>query len=189
LRQFNQRTFTVPCLLQFIRTSKNLGLTTIWFHFLSDGLVLRREFPRKSAITPFFIKVLCRHLDRQVSSAVQIVSGLQPVLSSVEQLTLSHEVHNQSSERHDEVDRTQWRELIRPFSNVQTLHVQGELVGKISRSIQSDDGEPPLELLPNLKELGYSEGSNARDAFTPFMNERQAAGHPVSLTMVDHKPW
>jgi hypothetical protein len=76
---------------------------------------------------------------------------------------------------------------------VQTLHVQDNLIGQISRSLQSGDGEPSLELLHNLKELVYSGGSNARDAFIPFINERQAAGHPVSLT--DHslllfwKPW
>jgi hypothetical protein len=76
---------------------------------------------------------------------------------------------------------------------VQTLHVHDELVGKISCSLQSNNQEPSQGLLPNLKELGYSGGSNAWDAFTPFINEQQAAGHPVSLTMVDHsvswKPW
>jgi hypothetical protein len=179
---FNQLTFTVPRLLQLMSTSENLSLMAIWLYFRRDGFLLGIK-PEEST---FFLLVLCRHLDWQVSSAVQIVSGLQPVLSAVEQLTLIHGVHDLSSEWHDEVDHAQWRELIRPFSNVQTLHVEDELVSNISRSLQSDDDELSLELLPNLKELGYSGGSNARDAFTPFINERQAAGHPVSLTMVDH---
>ncbi|KAI0246828.1 hypothetical protein BJV78DRAFT_98776 [Lactifluus subvellereus] len=93
--------------------------------------------------------------------------------------------HNQSSEWHNEVGRTQWRQLLRPFNNLKTLYVQGELerAGKLARSLQTDDGEPPLELLPNLNEVGYSGGGNAR-AFTPFIDERQVAGHPVNLTMV-----
>jgi hypothetical protein len=183
---FNQLTFTVPRLLQFMHISENLTLKAVWLDFRGTDFILRREDLDKSTFTPLFLKVICEHLDWQVSSAIQIVSGLQPVLSAVEQLTLIHEVHYLSSEWHDEVDRTQWRGLIRPFSSVKTLHVQDELVGNISRSLQSDYGEPSLELLPNLKELGYSGGSNARDAFTPLIDERQAAGQPVSLTMVDH---
>jgi hypothetical protein len=68
---------------------------------------------------------------------------------------------------------------------VKTLSLQGDLVGTISRSLQSDDGEPPLEVLPCLKEVGYSGGSDARHAFTAFLNERQAGGRPVSLRFVD----
>jgi hypothetical protein len=64
--------------------------------------------------------------------------------------------------------------------------VQDELVERIAHSLQTDDGEPPLELLPTLKELGYSGGDDARDAFTPFIDERQVAGHPVNLTMIDN---
>jgi hypothetical protein len=63
--------------------------------------------------------------------------------------------------------------------------VQDDLVEKIFRSLSSDDGEPPLKLLPNLEEVGYSGGSDIRDAFTRFLNERQVAGHPISLRLVD----
>jgi hypothetical protein len=52
-------------------------------------------------------------------------------------------------------------------------------------STPSDDGEPPLELLPNLEEVGCCGGRAARDAFITFLNERQVAGHPVSLQLVD----
>ena len=68
--------------------------------------------------------------------------------------------------------------------------MQDELIERIADSLQSDDGEPPLELLPTLKELGYTGGDDAWDAFTPFMDERQVAGHPVNLTMINNsKLW
>jgi hypothetical protein len=63
--------------------------------------------------------------------------------------------------------------------------VKDNLVGKFFGSIRSDDGESPLELLPNLEQVGYSGGSDIWDAFTRFLNERQVAGHPVSLRLVD----
>jgi hypothetical protein len=48
-----------------------------------------------------------------------------------------------------------------------------------SRSLHWEDGEMPLELLPNLEELSYSGGHGG--AFTPFINERKAAGCLVCL--------
>ncbi|KAI0249399.1 hypothetical protein BJV78DRAFT_703185 [Lactifluus subvellereus] len=176
---FNQLTFTVPHLLQFMDTSEIPSVSTIRLDFMADGLILRGRYQGKWPA--FYLKVLCRPLDWQVSSAAQILGALHPILSVVEKLTLS-----QSPEWHNKVDRTQWHQLLRPFSNLKTLHVQNDLVGKLSRSLRTDDGEPPLELLPNLNEVGYSGGDDARDAFTPFINERQEAGHPVNLTMVDH---
>jgi hypothetical protein len=121
-----------------------------------------------------------------VASVAQILEELQPVLSNSEQLTLSHRDSEPSSlsGRHSEFDRTWWRRFLGPFDNLRTLHVQDELVWELSRTLQSDGREPPTELLPNLKELGYSGGGDARDVFTPFLNQRQAAAHPVSLSTV-----
>ncbi|KAI0246011.1 hypothetical protein BJV78DRAFT_1286853 [Lactifluus subvellereus] len=183
---FNQQTFTVPHLLQFVGTPETLSFSTIRLAFENDFARLV-VFPLEGQeIYPFTVQIMCRHLDWQVSSAAQIFDTLQPVLSVVEKLTLSHVEHNQSSEWHNEVDRTLWHQLLRPFSNLKTLHVQNELVGKLAGSLQTDDGEPPLEFLPNLEEVGYSGEDDARDSFTPFVDQRQLAGHPVNLTMVDH---
>ena len=110
---------------------------------------------------------------------------LSPILSFVEKVTFGYEEHYQSPEWHSNVNRSQWRELLRPFTNAKTLHVEGDLISKIFRSLPSDDGEPSLELFPNLEEVGYAGESDARDAFTRFLNERQVAGHPICLRLVD----
>jgi hypothetical protein len=104
------------------------------------------------------------------------------VLSVVEQVTFGYLKDKQSSEWHSNVDRRQWRELLRPFTNAKTIHV---LVDQIFRSLPSDDGEPPLEILPNLEEVGYSGGGDPRRELIRFINERQVAGHPVTLRMVN----
>jgi hypothetical protein len=176
---FNQLPFATPWLLQFMRMSENLGFRAIWLDFLLDGFVLSTERQGKSTFKPFLLMILCKHPDLQVSSAVQILSALQPVITVAEQLTLGDVVRPQSSDWHNKVTHTQWRELLRLFRNVETLHVQNELVGEVSRSLQSDDEEPPLRLLPDPTELGYSGGNNARDAYTSFVVERQAEGHLV----------
>jgi hypothetical protein len=98
------------------------------------------------------IVVDCCHLDWQVSSMAQISNSLSQMFSAVEHLTLEHEVHSQSSEEHNEVDRTEWRKLLRPFSNVKTLRIENGLVKDLSRCLELEDGELPLELLPELQE-------------------------------------
>jgi hypothetical protein len=180
---FNQLSFTFPHLLQFVQTSENLTLSAVQLTFTAHSVFLH-AVPWKWD-SHLKLEIVCRHLDWQVASAVRLSDTLSPVLSVVEQVAFSYEEHNQSSEWHNDVDRRQWRELLRPFANAKTIHVQDGLVSQIFRSLPSDDGEPPLELLPNLEEVGYSGESHARDAFTTFLNERQVAGHPVSLRLVD----
>ena len=186
----NQLSFTVPRLLQLIQASENLRFTAVQVTFGAFAVSLYADpWTWKS---PLLLHIKCGGLDWQVPSAVQFFGTLSPILSIVEQVTFGYKEHNQSSEWHNNVDRTQWRELLRPFTNAKTIHVQDDLVPMIFRSLPSDDGESPLELLPNLEEIGYSRESNIQDAFTGFLNERQVAGHPVSLRLVDrlmfHEP-
>jgi hypothetical protein len=71
-------------------------------------------------------------------------------ISTLELLTLEYEVHSWSPEEHNEIDRTVWRKLLRPFANVKTLRIHDGLVGENSRCLRLEDGELPLELLPEL---------------------------------------
>jgi hypothetical protein len=182
IRWSNQLTFTVPQLSQFLQTSQNFTFHTFNLTFGWDfvGFIASSHQENRN---PLRLWIWCNHLDWQVVSAAQILRTLSPVLSVVENLTLRYKEHSLSSERHNEVNRTQWRELLSPFSNVKTLYVPNKLVGELSRSLCSEDGEESLALLPNLQEFQYSHGgSDVRDALTPFINERQTAGHPVRLT-------
>jgi hypothetical protein len=179
---FNQLTFTVPQLSQFLQTSQNLTFHTVDLVFGSDSVIFSASSHQENRDS-LQLWIRCKHFDWQVVSTAQILRTLSPVLSVVEDLMLHYGEHDLSSEWHNEVDRTQWRELLSPFSNVKTLYVQNGLVTELSRSLCSEDGEESLELLPNLQELQYSgDGSDVGDAFTPFINERQTAGHPLRLT-------
>jgi hypothetical protein len=182
---FNQFFLTVPCLLEFIQTSENLRFTAVQiaFHALDVSL----HGVTRGWDTPLTLRIRCGDLDWQVASAVQFFDTLSPILSIVEQVTFSYEEHNQSSEWHNNIDQRQWRELLRLFTSAKAIRVQDNLVSKIFHSLSCGDGEPPLELLPNLEEIAYSGGSDAWDTFEfrVFLNERQKADHPISLCLVD----
>jgi hypothetical protein len=177
---FNQLTFTVPRLLQFIQTSEIFIFNAIELVFKSDSVNLIADPHRGRREWPLDLLIMGKHLGWQVACAIQILGTLSPALSVVEKLTLRHEKHNQSSEWHNQVDRTQWRELLGPFENVKVLHLENELLERLSRSLPSGDEEMPMDILPNLEELTYS-GGNISSAYTAFINERKAAGHPVCL--------
>jgi hypothetical protein len=177
-----QLTFSVPELLQFMGRTENLRFDRAYFEFLSERVYVGFNPPEANMPDDAFsIVVWCWHLDWQVSSVAQISNALSQIFSAVKHLTLFHDVHNQSSEEHNEVDCTEWRKLLRSFSNATTLRIEDGLVRELSRCLRLEDGEQPLEPLPELQELTYSGSDDAKDAFTPFIDARQNAGHPVTL--------
>ena len=181
----NKLMFSVPRLLQFINTTENLRFDSAQFRF-RQGRVYVMLYPHgKGPPYVLSINVHCWHLDWQLSSIAQISNSLGQIFSPVEHLALVHEVHGRSSEEHNEVDRTEWRNLFRPFRNVKTLRIDNELVRDISCCLQVEDGELSLELLPELQELTYkvtsSGSSDIGDAFNSFINARRNAGRSVTL--------
>jgi hypothetical protein len=178
---FNQLTFSVPHLLEFMSKTEKIAFSNARFMFSDKGVAVK-GYPRDGAKThAFYMHIGCRHLDWQVSSTAQIFDALRPLCSAVVLLVLDCKERNLLSEWHSEADRTSWHELLRSFSNVKTLRVHSGLVRVLSRSLQVDDGESPPELLPELKELVYSVGSGASDAFTAFIDARQISGRPVAV--------
>jgi hypothetical protein len=180
---FNQLTFSVPRLMQFMNTTENLRFDSANFKFSSDEVyvVLYLRHRERAKMYALSTRVYCCHFDWQVSSVAQIFNSVAQIFSTVEYLTLEHEEHSESSEDHDEVDRAEWHRLLRSLGNVKTLHVDDGLVKELSHILRLDDGELPLELLPNLQELTYSGSGDTGDAFASFIVARQNAGHPVTL--------
>ena len=178
---FNQLTFSVPHLLHFVDSSENLRFKTARFKFSDRNVVVEAFLHEEANLYAYRIIVNCRHLDWQVSSAAQIINLLGPVFSAVEHLSFEHEVHSKSSEEHNEVDRSEWRKLLSSFRNVKTLRIVTGLVEELSRCLHLDDGELPLELLPELQELTYSGSGDTGNAFTSFVKGRQDLGRSISL--------
>ena len=185
---FNQLTFSVPRLLQFVNATESLTFKNAKFKF-SDKDINVEVYPHEEAeMYALSITVDCWHLDWQVSSAAQIFGSLNPLFSAVEHLILEHEVHSQSSEDHNQVDHTKWRQLLGSFRNVKTLRIAEGLVEELLRCLELDDGELPIELLPELQELTYFGSGNTGDAFTSFTDARQDAGCPITLVRRSPSP-
>ena len=172
-----------PRLLQFIQTSENLRFSAAQITFggdVVDFMAVSDQSGWKHPPLHLRIGTLSRGL-WQVMTVVQVFRTLSPMLSVVEKLALGRIGHEQLYEWHNDAARIQWRKIFRAFSGVKTLCVPSILVEELSLSLCSEGGEMPLELFPNLLELQYFGGSGIGEAFTRFINEREAAGHPVRL--------
>jgi hypothetical protein len=182
----NQLIFSTPRLLQFVNEAEVLRFGSAILTFRAEAVHVNLYRSEEVRVCTFSIGVGCRHLDWQVAAAAQIFNGSGTLYSAVEHLTLDYDGSLKSYEPHDEDDRTQWRELLRPFNNVKTLSVPSGLVGELSHCLISD-GEAPLELLPELKELVCPAGRGGKDAdaFTSFIEARRVVGRPVVLAHLD----
>ena len=180
---FDQISFSLPHLLQLLSTIEDLrfGHAALTFKERVSVSVYLHAVARMALLS---IEVCCKYLDWQVTSAAQVINALKTVFSSVEYLALEYTNNiSMSPERTNEADRSQWRELLRLFSNLKVLHIPGALIHALSCSLESEDedGESPMELLPELKELSYSGSRDSGDEFTRFIVSREDAGHPVVL--------
>ena len=177
----NQLTFSTPRLLHLIDAAENLSFGKAVLTFSNKRADMAVYPLGGTKLYALGMVVTCCHLDWQVSSMVQISNLLSQIFSAVESLTLQHSVHKESSEEHHDVERTEWRQLLRPFSNVKNLRIDEGLVRDLSRCLRLEDGEHPLELLPELQVLRY-DFLGARNSFASFIEARQNAGRRVTLT-------
>jgi hypothetical protein len=175
----NQFTFSIPRFVQFSNALENLRFDSVRFWFYNERVYLQVYLRGEIEMNALIINVVCCHLDWQVSAVAQISNSFSQLFFEVEHLAFVHETHSRSSEEHNVVDRTEWRKLLRPFSNVKILQIGDGLVEQLSRCLELEDGELPLDLLPKLQELVYPGSDNTDDTFASFVNARQNADLPV----------
>ena len=173
---FDEAIYSIPRLQQYMGTAGNFCPISITLIFNVHHLDLMAHFP-KGCLSLSFCEC---HLERQVASAARFLYTLGTVLSAVERLTLRYERHFAPSTWNNEAHRTWWRKLLRLFSKVKAILVDGELVEQLSDSLQPGEGESLMELLPELRELSYYSTDAPDDPFAPFIDARLKAGHPVT---------
>jgi len=172
---FHPLTFHIPHLVQFLNTAENLRFSTAKLDFLEDRFYAKVYPDAEAEMYTLYMEIVCEPLE-QVATAARIVSVLRSAFSVVESLTLTLWVYQNLWSNNP--NRTQWRDFLRSFSNVKALRVSAGLVSQLSRSLQLEDGESPVELLPELKELSFP---YRPEVFTAFIDTRRIAGRPVTV--------
>jgi len=134
---------------------------------------------------PFQLEIRCERPDWQLSSMAQIFSQQLPLLSHVEQLTIS-EFRLGSFEWKEvpDMDSSQWLELFRLFVAARSLHVSEGLVSPVAGALQDLTEQMATEVLPVLQTLsleGLEPSGPVHEAIKSFATARQLSHQPVVI--------
>jgi hypothetical protein len=168
----------LPELFHFVNQAENLRCGSANLAFFRRAVVIK-VWPCAGAKTyTVKITVFCTHAWQQISFAAEICNALRIPLSKIQYLSLECSMSQTSF---DGTNRLPCREILRTFGNLKTLHVPLGLVREVSNALQSQDGESPIEILPELKELVCYWNDYTHSSFAPFIDARQSVGYPVTL--------
>jgi hypothetical protein len=183
----NEDIFLAPNLLSFLGTIENLRFSNVmlkvsaWFIFLQVNH--HRGFADLSLVS-LYGDPSPGAFSQKIAAAGKIVNSLKRPLSTIERLTLLcgrvSGLTGATIERDSE--RMVWCYLFRPFGNVKTLFVDDGWTGWMSPFLLLRQGEPPMDLLPELKELRYCTHHDiVVNAFTRITEARRKVGRSVTL--------
>jgi hypothetical protein len=131
------------------------------------------------------LRISCRHSDWQLSSLAQVcsLSFPQALIPAVEHLYIQTEdlgMHWQ-----DDIESSQWLELLHPFTAVKGLYISQYFAPRIVPALQELIEEGVTEVLPALQTLFLEETRPPRpvqEGIEQFVAARQLAGHPIAVS-------
>jgi hypothetical protein len=182
IRFFHQLIFDTPQLAQFVARTPNIQPPVearIVFHDRYVEVTSPRTFPRK-----FVLGIRCRQSDWQLSSLTQVCSSSFPeaFISTVEHLYIV----NWHPCWQDDIEDSQWLEVLRPFTAVKYLYLSREFASRIAPALQELAGE----VLPSLQNVFLSDFHPSvplQGAIGKFVAARQLASpsHPIAVHHYD----
>ena len=191
---FNQLLFNIPLLCHFIGRTETLKaphLSHITFSYFGVQVKL---FKRKGTgdYKALELGTLCRPSDWQLSSLAKVCSSALPSLlaPTLEHLAMYEDVSY--PEWQDDVENTQWIELLQPFTSVRDLELSGKIARQVIPALGELTGERVTEVLPALQTitLPVSQPTGpTQDAIVQFIAAREHAGFPVTVHYREGQEW
>ena len=186
---------TLPNLSRFLNATAELSFRVAMINFDEYCVIINSGDqggdirPSRGDKLPF---CLCGWVDPStwhIASASDICNTFGPVFSVTEELILGHyHKYDTQSERRGNVNRVNWRTILRQFRNIKTLSIPNELIEELSLSLEPDC-EGYLALLPELQQIVVTEGfRKLGNEFDAFIVSRRIAGRPVNVNVV-HESW
>jgi hypothetical protein len=189
IKFFHQLIFDTPQLTQFISRTPNLetqGEARVVFSGHKVGVTLSPIFPRE-----LNLEISCNQSDWQLSSLAQIYSSALPqaFIHTAEYLYIHSNVYRPlPPDWQDDLEDSQWLEVLHPFTSVKNLYLSRKLTPSIAPALQELVGERVIEVLPALQSLFLEElhpSEPAQEAIGTFVAARQLAGHPIIVSHWD----
>ena len=186
---FHQLIHDTPQLKQFISRTPNFKAHNIANVFFSDwGALITLPQTFGGSLN---LGISCGKSDWQLSSLAQICSSSFPqaLVLAVEHLYILEERFPRLRWQ-DNIESSQWLELLLPFTAVKDLYISREFSWRIAPALQELVGERAIEVLPALRTLFVEEtfpSGPVQEAIRQFVAARQLASHPISISLWERK--
>ncbi|KAI0293315.1 hypothetical protein B0F90DRAFT_1822158 [Multifurca ochricompacta] len=168
---FNQLSFDVPQLHQFISRAENLRVPSrAELKSSKNGVSILFQLARTDTPRDLSLRIACKPLDWQVSSIAEICNQSSTLFSRVEVLNI-HGDYRQPARR-EEIGVPEWLELFRPFTAVRSLYVSVSLGPLVAHALEDAADGPVMEVLPALQLLDFR-GSRESAPVEKFVTARQ----------------
>ena len=188
---FNQLVFDTPLLHDFFsRTAVFQQCHGAEVLFTRDSVKLSLFQDRATDRRVLAVWVSSRVPEWQLSSLAQFCSTSLPHLPTLERLSILNGSNVLAREWKDDMERSQWLELLRPFVSVRELFlglyfVRGALL-KVALALRDLTGNTVTEVLPALQQLFSKhdylpDSDRIGEALAQFITARQLSGHPVAF--------
>jgi hypothetical protein len=179
---FNQLIFDIPRLPQFIRhLSKFSAFDQAYVLFQSRYVQVRLSSQTGTVNDAIFkLKISCKPSDWQLSAVAQVCDWPFTHCSTVECLHIREDAES-NLQWQDDMDNTQWIDLLHPFIAVKDLHLSEELAPLVALALRESVGA--TDVLPGLQNL-FFEGPQPSRLFRavigPFIVARESSKSPVA---------
>jgi hypothetical protein len=194
---FHELFFHTPQLSQFISRApmlKGPDEARVVFTHRSARVRLRWPDPGEQEIK---VGISCKHPDLQLLSLMQVCASSFPqtFIPTVKHLYIlesreyqEEEWENDLGDWENDIQNSQWLQLLHPFIAVKDLHISERIVPFITPALQELVGERVTEALPALECLfldGLRASGPVRNTIGPFIAARQVSTHPIVATYWD----
>ena len=190
---FNRLVFDTPPLGHFIRrTELFMIIHTARVNFNSSYvkviLLGQQEMDNHNGVSsnPLELYISCESLDWQLSVVAQILNSLSSSLPTFETLEIAVDHYDWQ----DEIEVTQWLELLHPFISVKRIHLGPENTAIfVAPALQELSEEGATEVLPALQELSLSTVPSGlvKEAIEQFIATRRLCSRPVTVHYLGHQ--
>jgi len=181
IRFFHQLIFDTPQLAQFVARTPNIQPPVEARIEFSDRDVEVSSLSRRLVIN-------CRQSDWQLSSLAQVCGSSFPI-PAVERLYICEDEDDRPRWQ-DDIEDSQWLEVLHPFTALRDLHISREFLPHIAPAFQELSGERVTEVLPALQSLFLEElhpSGTVHEAIEKFVAARKLAGYPIAVSHWDGK--
>ena len=121
----------------------------------------------------------------QLSSVTQACSSFSPSFSTVKNLYIYHHQYPEPHWPDDDIENTQWLEILRPFTIVEKLYLSELFASRIAPALQVLVEERMTEVLPILQNIfveGLQPSGPVQEGIGQFVAARQLSGHPITVS-------